>query len=49
MDRKEQHADFLAKAKDADEMALKTPDSSQQEGWQKIAECYRELAKRLVD
>ena len=49
MDKKEQQADFIAKAKDADERALNASDSSQQEGWHKIADCYRELAKRLED
>jgi hypothetical protein len=36
---------LLARAKEADEMALKARDPAAKETWKKVAENYRELAR----
>ncbi|HEY4075457.1 MAG TPA: hypothetical protein VGM26_00870 [Rhizomicrobium sp.] len=46
MDRETRIANFLALAKAADEKAESTVALSAKEGWRKIAERYRDLARQ---
>ena len=39
-------AEYLAKAKEADERAAKASDPLTRQAWEKIAEGYRELIRR---
>jgi hypothetical protein len=41
----EQHKMYLAKAKEAEEMARKAEDPNFRKAWLKVAESYRHLAK----
>ena len=45
MDVKEQQKIYLAKAKEAEELAEKAPDTGLQKAWLKVAESYRHLAQ----
>lgn len=47
MIREAQIATFLAKAKEAEEMAAKTSDDQARDAWLKIAESYRLLAEKV--
>ena len=42
----ERRREFLERAKDAEERAEKAPDAMIRQSWQKIAEGYRDLARR---
>jgi hypothetical protein len=42
---KERQAEFLAKAKEAEEQAAKSLDERSREGWLRIAYGYRDLAR----
>ena len=46
MDSKQRRDDLLAKAKEAQEWSERTPDRHEKESWLRIAESYRELARR---
>jgi hypothetical protein len=45
MSKEQRRADYLAKAKDAEDQAAKAKDEQSREQWRKIAESYRELAR----
>lgn len=45
MSKEQRKADYLAKARDAEEQAAKAKDQRTREQWLKIAESYRELAE----
>jgi hypothetical protein len=49
MGAKERRDEYLAKAKDAQNQANLTKDRYEQESWLRIAESYRELARRQGD
>ena len=44
MNAKQRREEFLANAKEAEELAERTRDSHQKESWLRIAREYRELA-----
>ena len=46
MNAKQRRDEFLAKAKEAEELAEQTPDWHEKESWLRIAREYRDLAKR---
>jgi hypothetical protein len=46
VDSKQRRDEFLAKAKEAQEWSERTPDRHEKESWLRIAESYRELARR---
>ena len=46
MGAKERRDEYLAKAQDAQNQANLTKDRYEQESWLRIAESYRELARR---
>jgi hypothetical protein len=46
MNKEQRQADLLAKAKEADEQAKKSKDLEVRASWEKIAQSYRDLAKR---
>ena len=46
MNAKQRKEEFLAKAKEAEEVAERTTDSYQKDCWLRIAQEYRELANR---
>jgi uncharacterized alpha-E superfamily protein len=45
MSKEQRLADYLAKAKEAEEQAAKVKDQRSKDQWLKIAQSYRELAK----
>lgn len=49
MDSKDQHKEFLAKAKEAREQADLSRDRHEKESWIRIAHSYLELASRRVE
>jgi hypothetical protein len=45
MGKEQRQADFLAKAKEADEKAKRSKDLEARASWEKIARAYRHLAE----
>ena len=46
VDSKQRRDEFLAKGKEAQEWSERTPDRHEKESWLRIAESYREPARR---
>ena len=45
---KQRHAEYLAKAQDAQERAEKTVDSSARKAWLELAENWRTMAEQVM-
>ena len=45
MSGEQRKKEYLAKAREAEEHAQRTPDRHEKESWLRIAQSYRELAK----